>query len=170
MIDSNLIKNIMDDIRVELTDEFDKNFERKAFFDRPWAPLSPNYRPKDGSMLVRTGALRESIRPHVNGNTLTYTSSTPYATIHNEGGTIHQEVVPTPKMRRWAWANYRKSKDEKFRRMALAKRIQRTITIPARPFIGKHPMVDAAVDQIVKENVKKVADRQIKQMLNLKKK
>ena len=170
MIDSNLIKNIMDDIRVELTDEFDKNFERKAFFDRPWTPLSPDYHPKDGSMLERTGALRHSIRPHINNNTLTYTSSTPYATIHNEGGTIHQEVVPTPQMRRWAWANYRKSKDEKFRRMALAKRIQRTITIPARPFIGKHPVVDAAVDQIVKENVKKVADRQIKQMLNLKKK
>ena len=64
----------MDDIRVELTDEFDKNFDRKAFFDRPWAPLSPNYRPKNGSMLVRTSTLRNSIRPHVDRNTLTYTS------------------------------------------------------------------------------------------------
>ena len=29
----------MRDLKVELDDEFDRNFERKAFFDRPWAPL-----------------------------------------------------------------------------------------------------------------------------------
>lgn len=170
MIDSNLIKNIMDDIRVELTDEFDKNFDRKAFFDRPWAPLSPNYRPKNGSMLARTGALRKSIRPHVDGNTLTYTSSTPYATIHNEGGTIKQDFVMTSKMRRRALAKYKNSKSDQDLKEAYAKRIRRTIKIPARPFIGRHPEVDAAIDQIVKEKIKEAADRQIKQMLNLKKK
>lgn len=170
MIDSKLIKNIMDDIRVELTDEFDMNFDRKAFFDRPWAPLSPNYHPKNGSMLVRTGALRKSIRPHVDGNTLTYTSSTPYATIHNEGGTIKQDFVMTPKMQRRALAKYKKSKSPQDLKTAYAKRIRRTITIPARPFIGRHPVVDAAVDQIVREHVKKVADQKIKQMLNLKNK
>lgn len=170
MIDSNLIKNIMDDIRVELTDEFDKNFERKAFFDRPWAPLSPDYQPTEGSMLERTGALRHSIRPHVDGNTLTYTSSTPYATIHNEGGTIKQDFVMTPKMQRQALAKYKNSKSDRDLKTAYAKRIRRIITIPARPFIGRHPVVDAAVDQIVRENIKKVADRQIKQMLNLKNK
>ena len=29
---------ILNDLRVELSDEFDRNFQRKAFFDRPWPP------------------------------------------------------------------------------------------------------------------------------------
>lgn len=57
-MDNSLLRKIMKDIRVELTEEFDLNFERKAFFDRKWTPLSPNYQPTTGSMLIRTGALR----------------------------------------------------------------------------------------------------------------
>lgn len=33
-MDNSLLRKIMKDIRVELTEEFDLNFERKAFFDR----------------------------------------------------------------------------------------------------------------------------------------
>ncbi|MTU75414.1 hypothetical protein GMD74_20635, partial [Parabacteroides merdae] len=54
-MDNSLLRKIMKDIRVELTEEFDLNFERKAFFDRKWTPLSPNYQPTTGSMLIRTG-------------------------------------------------------------------------------------------------------------------
>ena len=31
-----LKRNILSDMRVELTEEFDKNFERKAFFNSKW--------------------------------------------------------------------------------------------------------------------------------------
>ena len=31
-----IIKNILHDIQVELTDEFDQNFERQAFFSEAW--------------------------------------------------------------------------------------------------------------------------------------
>ncbi len=31
-----IIKNILRDIQVELTDEFDRNFERQAFFSQAW--------------------------------------------------------------------------------------------------------------------------------------
>ena len=61
-MDNSLLRKIMKDIRVELTEEFDLNFERKAFFDRKWTPLSPNYQPTTGSMLIRTGALRRGLR------------------------------------------------------------------------------------------------------------
>ena len=30
------MKNILTDIKVELSQEFDQNFERKAFFDKKW--------------------------------------------------------------------------------------------------------------------------------------
>lgn len=142
------IKNILRDIKVELDDEFDRNFERKAFFDRSWTPLSKNYNPTNGSMLLRTGALRKSLRSRVSGTAIIYASSLKYAGLMNHGGTVRQDFVPSPKMRRWAWANYhelKRSRDEtgaeKYRRMALAKRIKRTFTVPARPFVGDHPRV-----------------------------
>ena len=31
-----IMPKILNDIKVDLADEFDKNFERKAFFDKPW--------------------------------------------------------------------------------------------------------------------------------------
>ncbi len=31
-----IIKNILRDIQVEMTDEFDRNFERQAFFSEAW--------------------------------------------------------------------------------------------------------------------------------------
>ena len=31
-----ILKRILDDIRVEMTDEFDQNFERQSFFGEAW--------------------------------------------------------------------------------------------------------------------------------------
>ena len=81
-MDNSLLRKIMKDIRVELTEEFDLNFERKAFFDRKWTPLSPNYQPTTGSMLIRTGALRRGLRSRIDGTRLIYSNSVPYADIH----------------------------------------------------------------------------------------
>ena len=129
MSSNTFFNNVLKDIQTELVDEFDLNFERKAFFDRPWAPLSKNYQPTGGSMLLRTGALRRSIRSRISGTSLIYSSSLRYAGLMNYGGTVRQDFVPTPKMRRWAWANFhalqqsgKTSEAEKYRRMALAKR------------------------------------------------
>ncbi len=35
-----LKKKIISDLKVEMSDEFDQNFSRKAFFDRPWPERS----------------------------------------------------------------------------------------------------------------------------------
>ena len=145
----------MRDLKVELDDEFDRNFERKAFFDRPWAPLSPNYNPSEGSMLMRTGALRRSLHSRIDGTRLIYENSLKYAGLQNYGGTVRQDFVPSDKMRRWAWA---KAREEKFRRMALAKRIRRTISVPARPFIGEHPRIREIAAEVVRENAEKTLE------------
>ena len=48
-----LKRNILSDMRVELTEEFDKNFERKAFFTDKWKKrANPNAK---GSLLIVTG-------------------------------------------------------------------------------------------------------------------
>ena len=35
MDNDKFMQNVLKDIKVELDEEFDRNFERKAFFDRP---------------------------------------------------------------------------------------------------------------------------------------
>ena len=51
MLDANKLKaDILSDMRVELSDEFDRNFERKAFFSDKWKPRAHDY-PR-GSLLI----------------------------------------------------------------------------------------------------------------------
>jgi Phage virion morphogenesis family. len=83
---NNLLKNILSDINTEIADEFDRNFERKGFFGQPWAPRK--FHNNKGSVLMQRGKLRSSIRAKVSGNAVSFTSSLPYAEIHNEGGEI----------------------------------------------------------------------------------
>ena len=57
ILDSEQLKrNILSDMRVELTEEFDKNFERKAFFTDKWKKrANPNAK---GTLLMVTGTMR----------------------------------------------------------------------------------------------------------------
>ncbi|MGL4956537.1 MAG: phage virion morphogenesis protein [Bacteroidales bacterium] len=78
----NLLTNILRDLRIELADKFDKNFSQGGFFGQKWQ------RKKDGtsSRLIKSGVLRRSIRSRTKNNGIVFTSSTPYAAVHNEGG------------------------------------------------------------------------------------
>ena len=78
------LENILSDIRVELAEEFDKNFQRKAFFGVPWTPRKVEKR-GTGSLLLYTGRMRRSIRARVIKNGVEFSSDTPYAGVHNEG-------------------------------------------------------------------------------------
>jgi phage gpG-like protein len=49
-------QKLISDIRVKLTEEFDRNFERKAFWPKR------RYKNPKGSLLMVTGTLRLSIR------------------------------------------------------------------------------------------------------------
>ncbi len=89
-------RRIIADIRVELTDEFDKNFERKAFFSQKWKPRkNPAAR---GSLLNVSGALRRSIKAEETANGVRFSSQVRYASAHNEGTTTagrgHRTVIP----------------------------------------------------------------------------
>ena len=166
------IKILLNDICVELSEEFDRNFERKAFFERKWKPRRNEGK---GSLMLQTGKLRRSLRGRVTGNnSVTWTSSEPYADIHNRGG----EITVTENMRRFFWAKYyelggkikykkkggmskasiRVSKEAEFYRALALKKVGSKITIPQRQFIGDHPRV--------KECVKECADALIKEFLS----
>lgn len=129
---------MMRDIAVDLADEFDKNFERKAFFDRKWRDRKFGNR---GTLLVASGRLRRSIRTKETLNSITFTSDTPYASIHNEGGVI--EV--TKKMKGYFWYMYGQTGYEPYKAMAMKKEGSK-IVIPKRQFIGYHKEIDKIVE------------------------
>ena len=164
------IKRILRDIQVELTDEFDRNFEREAFFSEAWerrrSPLRPN-----GHLLVDSGTLRRSIRSEIKESSIVFKSDLPYAAIHNEGG----EIKVTARMKKFFWYKYYSTtgsfgrrKDGSLRRdkrnnrltteaefwkcMALMK-VGSSIKIPRRRFLGKSPEVEQAVREIIENNI-----------------
>ena len=65
-----IIRNILNDIRIDLTDEFDRNFERQAFFSEAWQRRKSPTRP-GGSILVDSGRLRQSISSRTTENSIT---------------------------------------------------------------------------------------------------
>ena len=152
-----IIKNILSDIKVELADEFDRNFERKGFFGQQWKPRK--FQSNTGSLMMQSGKLRRSIRASVSGNSVRFSSSEPYAAIHNEGG----EIAVTAKMKKFFWAKYHQTKDEQWKWLAL-KKVGSKITIPERRFLGNSPEVEKIVIDIIKENVEQFAKETIEKI------
>ena len=170
-----VIRRILSDIRVELGDEFDRNFERQAFFSDAWARRKSPTRP-GGTILVDTGTLRRSIRSRTTDDSITFYTDLPYAAIHNDGG----EIVVTEKMKRFFWHKYyeatgsfgRKKNGERrndkrtrqlsteadFWRFMALKRAGTTIRIPRRRFLGTGPEVERIVREIIEDNLNEYFD------------
>lgn len=169
---SEAVRRILQDVKVELGDEFDRNFTRQGFFSKAWQRRVPGT-PRDGqrAILTDTGQLRRSIRSVVSGNSITFITDLPYAAIHNEGGAI----TVTQKMKSYFWHKYYESagdmgrrKDGSLRRdkrnerlsseagfwKALAlKRKGSTIKIPKRTFLGYSPEVEKLVTGIIEKDL-----------------
>lgn len=165
-----IVRRILKDIQIDLADEFDKNFERQAFFSEAWARRKSPTRP-GGHILVDTGGLRRSIKSVTDANSISFSSSLPYAEIHNEGG----EITVTAKMKRFFWHKYyeasgsfgrrkdgSKRKDKRtvqlsteaeFWKMMALMKVGKKIVIPRRRFLGTSPEVEKMVRDIIEENL-----------------
>lgn len=170
-----VIRRILSDIRVELGDEFDRNFERQAFFCEAWARRKSPTRP-GGTILVDTSTLRRSIKSRTTDDSITFYTELPYAAIHNDGG----EIVVTEKMKRYFWHKYyeatgsfgRKKNGQRrndkrtrqlsteadFWRFMALKRAGTTIRIPRRRFLGTGPEVERIVREIIEDNLNEYFD------------
>ena len=149
MLDANKLKaDILSDMRVDLSDEFARNFERKAFFSDKWKPRAHD-NPR-GSLLMVSGAMRRSTQGQIQGNGVRFFSSLPYTTVHNEGG----KITVTQKMKRFFWAQYLKTKDDVCKRMALMK-VGKVIIIPQRKFIGDGPDTERIIRDVIKDNLQR---------------
>lgn len=175
------IEDTISDVRVKAAEMFDRNFQRESFFNEKWARRKFN---DDDSknILTGTGALRKSIINKVEGNKIIFETTLPYASIHNEGGTI----TVTARMKSYFWKMYmqimgsrnsngkqpfnsqlqRSQKGElrnnkknreltaaaQFYRAMALKPVGSKIVIPKRQFIGNHQELEAAIKEIANNN------------------
>ncbi len=165
-----LIKKILADIRVEAASEFDRNFERQAFFSEAWQRRKSPSRSQRGT-LINTGALRRNILSKSDDNSVTFYTTLPYALIHNEGG----EIKVTARMKAFFWHKYyeatggfKRKKDgslskskaqvqlsteaEFWKHLALMKE-GKTIRIPRRRFLGASPELEQMVKRIIEHHL-----------------
>lgn len=130
--------NILKDMRVELHDEFDQNFNRKAFFTDAWKPRKD---PKAlGSLLMVTGAMRRSIKAEVVEHGVRFSSSLPYTTIHNEGGKGTLTVK----------AHYRTRNGKRYK----VRSHKRRFNMPQRQFIGDGKETQQLIKNVIDDNLK----------------
>ena len=165
-----IFRKILRDIKVDLTDQFDKNFENESFFGEGWERRKSPVR-GDGHILVSSGALRRSISSRSDDTSITFYSSLPYASIHNDGG----EIRVTQRMKSFFWHKYyeavggfgrkkdgnlRNDKKNKrlsteaefYKAMALMK-VGSTVKIPRRRFLGTSPQLEEGVKKIIEDNL-----------------
>jgi phage gpG-like protein len=163
---NDFLKNVLSDVRVDVSEEFDRNFERKGFFDKKWRGTNmPNQR---GSLLMRSGKLRRSVQSRQNDNSVSWSSSLPYAKINNDGG----EIIVTTRMKSFFWAMFYKSSGaagkgnsdrskrlsaeaQQWKNLALQK-VGAKMKIEKRQFIGDHPIVRQRIEAVVDLNMKEL--------------
>ncbi|OBX20972.1 MULTISPECIES: hypothetical protein [Bizionia] len=168
------LRNLTNDVKIQLSQEFDRNFERKAFFNKKW----PQTKLKNsrGSMMIRSGAGRRSIKSQASNGEIKWSSNLPYMSLHNEGG----EIVVTQKMKSFFWAMFYKangasniysvktkkkvnnkrsqkldSEAAQWKALALQK-VGAVMTVEQRQFIGWHPQVDLHIRKVIGVNLKEL--------------
>lgn len=166
------------------------NFRKEAFNNEKWKPRLYDEGGKKRNLLVKSGALRRSIRVTVAqwGN-VRVGSNMEYAQIHNEGGTTHPNV--TPKMRKFAWAMYYKGRGKadkledstrdsdirKWRKetnaysfwkaLALTKKTKLTVKIPRRQYMGKDPELEKQIIAQIERRLFDVLGREVRVVIRL---
>lgn len=135
-----LKRRIIKDMRVELAEEFDRNFQRKGFFSTKWKPRAANY-PR-GTLLMVTGTLRRSIKATETENGVRFSSSVPYAAVHNEGGKGAKSVREHSRRSRKGKSYTVRAHTRKF-------------NMPKRQFVGDGPKTRELIKGVIDDNLKK---------------
>lgn len=131
------------------TEFFKQRFTTKEWEGTPWPPAKQP--PKRGTLMVRSSALVNSIKPKLANEERVIISAgserVPYAQVHNEGGTI--KIPVTDKMRRFAWAMHHNQTggkgDSQWKGLALTKKDTLTINMPQRRFMGPSARLNALI-------------------------
>lgn len=136
-IAKDLIKDAQTIAEVEMINFIMSNFENQSFTDVtsvPWEQRKSGADP-GRALLVKSVSLRDSVKiTESTPNRIVATADAKHASIHNEGGTI--TIPVTAKMKKWFWYMYKKTRDEKYKKMAFTKKKHFIIKMPKRQFMG----------------------------------
>lgn len=143
-----------------------ENFRRGSFYGKPWEkPLrskigfsGPDYSPLTSganNLMLSTDYIPLTGKVIIQNRLV-------YAPIHNYGG----EIAVTKKMKGFFWSRYRNaggydkgkmSKEAEFWRNMAIKKVGSTIRIPQRQFMGDHPEVSKIVNDVINQELTKIA-------------
>lgn len=183
-----LMRDTLKDIKVELDDEFQQNFRREAFFSDKWQRRKyddgSNRKVLQGNGKSGVHLSQIAASGRIEGSKVVYSSTLPYAAIHNEGGTI----TVTAKMKRYFWAKYieatgsfsykkdgqqrntqrqrKLSADSEFYKAMALKKTGDKIKIPKRQFIGMHPSLNTAITEIIEKNLDEFFKNEFPNLMN----
>lgn len=116
------------------------SFNNQGFTDITLLPWDKSNK-ENGYTLVLTGQLRNSIHTFsVSKDEFSIISDMEYSEIHNEGGMIYI----TEQMRKYFWAMFSKSGDDKWKWLALTKLTN--FTIPKRQFMGESKTLNDMIE------------------------
>jgi phage gpG-like protein len=163
-----VMNNLAKDVANQALKFFQDSFEKEGFTDINFIPWVQRLSTEsDHPLLNDTGTLKNSL--HISQQTpdrieIETDQALPYAEIHNTGGTI--KVVVTEKMKKYFWAMYIETKQERFKFMALMKvGKELNLRIPQRQFIGNSHTLNEELDKLL---IKKIRDevRKVQQQQN----
>lgn len=174
-------------------DHFQDNFLQGGFVDgglHPWQEAQRRKKggkraaAKYGTLLSGRNHLFRSIKYIPGDSCVTVTNNVEYAALHNNGGQITSHPQVTPKMRKFAWAQYfqaagitkrmkaggkkRKAIEEnlpedalKWKRLALTtkKQLDVTATIPKRQFIGESRELNQKIEKLIETNITNILNK-----------
>lgn len=167
------IKTVPGQVGSLVLENIDENFRTQSFDGDKWpdraTPPARGRTRKDGgrdkrfkqddgsgrAILMQSGRLRRSFRYDTSGLVITISTDVEYAEVHNEGGEVSQTLTVTPKMRKFFWAMFSETGDEKWKFMALSKSgtIERKFTMPKRQFVGENPTLDRSINFLLESEL-----------------
>jgi phage gpG-like protein len=130
-----LKRDLQSDAEIMGTDFIHSNFEKQGFTDTAFEAWVPRKVSSSYNLLRVTNNLFKSINVlESSPERIVWNADAPYASIHNEGGTL--SVPITAKSRRYFWFMFKATGKDMWKWMALSKKDRMTIKIDKRQFMG----------------------------------
>lgn len=137
---------------------FQDRFEQKGWIDDSgFEPWDKRKHSDNGSLLLKTGNLKDSYDYDTGKDWVEVTNFAPYSSIHNEGGILTIKI--TKKSRKFFWYMYKKTGVLKWKFMAMTKANAFQINIPKRQHIGHSGFLMRRLDKAYYSQIDKLTDK-----------
>jgi len=139
------------------------NFSKERFRRKDWQnqvhePWKPRKRKDRGSLMVRTGRLKRSIKKISSGTGYVIIGTdVPYAKIHNEGGKTTKTVYVKKHTRQRGGRNSKSQGKSMIEVKSHSRKMN--LSLPQRRFMGKSRALELKLQLHLKKNVKNVLNK-----------